>query len=233
MIKKLEQNAIKEEQERLDPIKAEGSDCDTDHLDSDRDSFVSGTVKQEMASDEEMMEELVGRDVTLPSNKDSKLWRLKVKPGMERHLVLRLTNKLIHNMNSGSPLMVLQVFECESSSGSVYVEAYKLSHVEQLTRGMGGIYSRGLKMIPISEMTDVMKACSTMRENPAQPMQWVRIAKGPFQGDLGLVQHVIDSSKVMVRLIPRYPESWHQPLDQNEAKQTPRSFNGLSAIIKG
>ena len=180
MIKKLEQNAIKEEQERLDPIKAEGSDCDTDHLDSDRDSFVSGTVKQEMASDEEMMEELVGRDVTLPSNKDSKLWRLKVKPGMERHLVLRLTNKLIHNMNSGSPLMVLQVFECESSSGSVYVEAYKLSHVEQLTRGMGGIYSRGLKMIPISEMTDVMKACSTMRENPAQPMQWVRIAKGPF-----------------------------------------------------
>lgn len=233
MIKKLEQNAIKEEQERLDPIKAEGSDCDTDHLDSDRDSFVSGTVKQEMASDEEMMEELVGRDVTLPSNKDSKLWRLKVKPGMERHLVLRLTNKLIHNMNSGSPLMVLQVFECESSSGSVYVEAYKLSHVEQLTRGMGGIYSRGLKMIPISEMTDVMKACSTMRENPAQPMQWVRIAKGPFQGDLGLVQHVIDSSKVMVRLIPRYPESWHQPLDQNEVKQTPRSFNGLSAIIKG
>jgi len=233
LIKKLEQNAIKEEQERLDPIKAEGSDCDTDHLDSDRDSFVSGTVKQEMASDEEMMEELVGRDVTLPSNKDSKLWRLKVKPGMERHLVLRLTNKLIHNMNSGSPLMVLQVFECESSSGSVYVEAYKLSHVEQLTRGMGGIYSRGLKMIPISEMTDVMKACSTMRENPAQPMQWVRIAKGPFQGDLGLVQHVIDSSKVMVRLIPRYPESWHQPLDQNEAKQTPRSFNGLSAIIKG
>jgi len=55
---------------------------------------------------------------------------------------------------------VLQVFECESSTGSIYLEAHKLSHVEQLTRGMSGIYSRGLKMIPISEMTDVMKACS-------------------------------------------------------------------------
>jgi len=55
-------------------MKAE--EYDTDHLDSDRDSFVSGAVKQEMGSDEEMMEELVGRDVTLPSNKDSKLWRL-------------------------------------------------------------------------------------------------------------------------------------------------------------
>jgi hypothetical protein len=71
---------------------------------------------------------------------------------------------------------------------------------------MGGIYSRGLKMIPISEMTDVMKACSTMRENPVQPMQWVRIKKGPFEGDLGLVQHVVDSHKVLVRLIPRFPE---------------------------
>ena len=62
--------------------------------------------------------------------------------------------------------MVLQVFECETSAGSVYVEAYKLSHVEQLTRGMSGIMRSGLKMIPISEMTDVMKACTTMRENP-------------------------------------------------------------------
>jgi transcription elongation factor SPT5 len=77
-----------------------------------------------------MVEFMVGRDVTLPSNKDSKLWRLKVKPGMERQLVMRLTNKLIHNLNNGTPLMVLQVFECETSAGSVYVEAYKLSHVE-------------------------------------------------------------------------------------------------------
>jgi len=42
-------------------------------------------------------------------------------------------------------------------------------------------------MIPISEMTDVMKACQKMKENPVQPMQWVRVKKGPFEGDLGLV----------------------------------------------
>lgn len=87
-----------------------------------------------------MLDQLVARDVNLPSNKDSKLWRLKVKPGEERQLVLRLTNKLIYNINNGTPLLVLQVFECENSSGSIYVEAYKLSHVEQLTRGMSGIY---------------------------------------------------------------------------------------------
>lgn len=165
---------------------------DEDLEEDDRDSFI---VKNEF--DHEMedfdMEQLVGRDVTLPSNRDSKLWRLKVKPGFERQIVLRLTNKLIHHLNIGQPLMVLQVFECETSQGSVYVEAYKLSHVEQLTRGMSGIYARGLKMIPIKEMTDVMKACSAMRENPVQPLQWVRIKKGPFAGDLALCQHVIDS----------------------------------------
>ena len=80
------------------------------------------------------------RGVSLPSNQDSKLWRLKVKPGMERQLVMRLTNKLINHFNSGQPLMVMQVFESENTAGVIFVEAYKLSHVEQLTRGMAGIY---------------------------------------------------------------------------------------------
>ena len=49
----------------------------------------------------------LARDVNLPSNMDSKLWRIKVKPGMERQLVMRLTNKLITHLNNGNPLMVL------------------------------------------------------------------------------------------------------------------------------
>lgn len=79
------------------------------------------------------------RAVTLPSSQDSKLWRLKVKQGMERVLVMRLTNKLFQRLNEGQPLMVLQIFECANTSSVIYVEAYKLSHVEQLTRGISGI----------------------------------------------------------------------------------------------
>jgi len=64
-------------------------------VESDRDSFiVKNEFEKEM--DDFDMEQLVGRDVTLPSNRDSKLWRLKVKPGAERQIVMRLTNKLIH-----------------------------------------------------------------------------------------------------------------------------------------
>ena len=72
----------------------------------------------------------LSRNVNLPSNMDSKLWRLKVKPGRERQLVFRLTNKLINNFNQGQPLMVMQVFESENTQGVIFVEAYKLCHVE-------------------------------------------------------------------------------------------------------
>ena len=121
---------------------------------------------------------------------------------------MRLTNKMINHFNDGHPLMVLQVFESENTSGVIFVEAFKLSHVEQLTRGMSGIYSRGLRMIPISEMTEVMKACRQMKESPVEAHQWVRINKGPFMEDLGLIEKVIGSKEALVRLIPRYPDFW-------------------------
>ena len=41
-------------------------------------------MKDEFSYDQEEIAQMIVRDVTLPSNKDSKLWRLKVKPGLER-----------------------------------------------------------------------------------------------------------------------------------------------------
>ena len=79
-IKKLEIRAKKEEQDVKLETKQDPSDPE---------------ASEAMEVDE------VERDVTLPSNMDSKLWRLKVKPGMERQLVMRLTNKLISHLNEG------------------------------------------------------------------------------------------------------------------------------------
>ena len=72
MIKRLEERykeeaLLKEE---------EGLDEDADLADSEFD-----------AADDDLMDVDAGtmaREVSLPSNMDSKLWRLKVKPGMER-----------------------------------------------------------------------------------------------------------------------------------------------------
>ena len=58
-----------------------------------------GEIDEVMEGEEADLE----RNVNLPSNMDSKLWRIKVKPGMERQLVMRLTNKLISHLNNGNP----------------------------------------------------------------------------------------------------------------------------------
>ena len=124
------------------------------------------------------------------------------------------------------------MFECENIQGAVFVEAYKLSHVEQLTRGIAGIYSRGLKMIPISEMTDVMKACQVMKECPVESKQWVRIAKGPFKDDLALVEKVLNSYKVILRVQPRIPDSWFNPIADDIKVKVPHTFRGLNILAK-
>ena len=92
VIKRLEEKFKDEQQDVKSELYSEYDDAD---------SFVVGD--EEIDAD---MEDLQ-RDVNLPSNMDSKLWRLKVKPGMERQLVMRLTNKLINHFNNGHPLMVM------------------------------------------------------------------------------------------------------------------------------
>lgn len=57
-----------------DDIKDELLDEDEDGMDYENSMY------DEMDVDTQDL----ARDVNLPSNKDSKLWRLKVKPGMER-----------------------------------------------------------------------------------------------------------------------------------------------------
>jgi len=128
-----------------------------DAPENDEEEKASHKVKLDEEADLEM--EDVSRDICLPSIKDSKLWRIKVTPGRERELVFKITNKLIEYLNLGNPLNVLEVFECKLSPGIIYCEAYKSQHVEKVLQGLSGVNLRSVQMIPINEMTEVMKSC--------------------------------------------------------------------------
>lgn len=67
-------------------------------------------------------------------------------------------------------------------------------------------------------MVDVMKACAISKEVPVVARQWVRISKGPFKNDLGLVEKTIDS-KALIRIIPRIPDAWLQPATKEEIEK--------------
>ena len=64
-------------------------------------------------------------------------------------------------------------------------------------------------MIPIAEMTEVMKTCIASKESPVEVHQWVRVVKGLYKDDLGLIEKQIGSKEVLVRLIPRIPDNWY------------------------
>ena len=62
-------------------------------------------------------------------------------------------------------------------------------------------------MIPINEMTEVMKTCKILRKERFQLHQWVRIKNGIYKDDLGIIDAVYGDKKALVRLIPRiHPE---------------------------
>ena len=165
--------------------------------------------------DDEKAEEDIQREICLPSIKDSKLWRIKVTPGRERELVFKITNKLIEYLNAGDPLNVLEVFESSLCQGIIYCEAYKSQHVEKVLQGLSGINHRSVTMIPINEMTEVMKGCRVVQKQRFQVHQWVRIKGGIYKDDLGLIEMVDGNRRAMVRLIPRIPDDFYEDATKN------------------
>lgn len=72
----------------------------------------------------------VAKHGLLPSIMDSKIWKVKCKAGLERSLVVQLLRKSFHFLNINRPFMLLTVFASEKSSGVIFIEAHKLSHVK-------------------------------------------------------------------------------------------------------
>jgi hypothetical protein len=96
------------------------------------------------------------------------MWRVKVLVGMERELVIKITNKLIDYLNRGKPLNVIDVFQSQLSPGLIYCEAYKSQHVDYVLQGLSGVNLKSVQMIPLNEMTDVMKSCQVVQKKRFQ-----------------------------------------------------------------
>lgn len=86
--------------------------------------------------------------------------------------------------------MILSVFNCDKASGCFFVEAHKLSHVQQIITGITGVLRKGIEMIPYKDMTHLIQSCSTLSETNVELYQWVRVKSGLYEGDLGLVEFI-------------------------------------------
>ena len=123
--------------------------------------------------------------------------------GRERDIIFSIMRKSIDLEYSNSPLEVFSAFQRDSLPGLIYIEARSVAHVEAAIKGLVGVYvSRGINLVPIEEMSSLLKLKKKVVE--IIPGSWVRIKRGKYAGDLAQVIDITENGEeVGLRFIPR------------------------------
>ncbi|OQV23554.1 Transcription elongation factor SPT5 [Hypsibius exemplaris] len=168
-----------------------------------RNKYAETSARDRALSDSQTSEDITKQSL-LPNVKDPNLWLVRCRQGEEKATVLQLQRKYLALLNSAEPLQIKSVLAVDGLKGHVYVEAFKKTHVTQAIEGISNL-RMGLmnqQMVPIKEMTDVLKVVRTTGAIRAK--QWVRIRTGINKDDLGQVEWVdYSQNTATVRLIPR------------------------------
>ncbi|CAG5115436.1 unnamed protein product [Candidula unifasciata] len=168
-----------------------------------RQKFGNVTTAERFGEGEEMSDEITQQG-RLPGVKDPNLWVVKCRMGEEKATIVHIMRKMITYQFTEEPLQIKSVVAKEGLKGYIYIEAFKQTHVKQAIEGIGalriGYYKQ--QMVPIREMTDVLKV---VKETASlKPKAWVRLKRGIFKDDLAQVDIVYPSqNEVELKLIPR------------------------------
>jgi transcription elongation factor SPT5 len=129
---------------------------------------------------------------------------VKCRPGAEKDTAILLMRKFLTMENTDSPLQIKSVIVPEGLKGYIYIESFKQTHVKQAITGVSNLKLGYWKqqMVPINEMTDVMKVVKDIIALRAGA--WVRLKRGIYRDDLARVEQVDPTrSQVILKMIPR------------------------------
>ncbi len=93
----------------------------------------------------------------------------------------------MHLLNPFQPLQIKSVVAVEGLKGYIYIEAYKQQHVKQAIEDIGNLRIGRWQqlMVPIKEMTDVMRVVKDT--SGLKQGSWVRIKRGMYKDDVAQV----------------------------------------------
>lgn len=129
---------------------------------------------------------------------------VKCRIGEEKATVLLLMRKFLTYQNTDDPLQIKSIVAPEGVKGYIYVEAYKQTHVKAAINNVGNLRMGQWKqeMVPIKEMTDVLKVVK--EQTGLKPKQWVRLRRGQYKDDIAQVDYVdMAQNSVHLKLLPR------------------------------
>ncbi|ELQ76051.1 RNA polymerase II transcription elongation factor DSIF/SUPT5H/SPT5, partial [Trachipleistophora hominis] len=126
----------------------------------------------------------------LPSTSSPKLWLVRVKPGKERQVLFKIISERHDNIYS--------VIIKDGLPGYVYLESFHKQSVLNAIDTCKFVGGR-VNVVPLDEMVEVM----TYRKNEIVLFSYVRMKKGRYKDDVGMIVEKISDEMVRVRLVPR------------------------------
>ncbi|KAG0672984.1 transcription elongation factor spt5 [Pichia californica] len=167
----------------------------------------------------------ISQRLLLPSVEDPLIWGIRVRNGKEKDLVKQIYARML---NMKGTQEVFSVFQRDSFSGYIYIEARRMDAVNHILESLPGIYNNvGKVLVPIEEYPDLLRPGSS-QESRLKPGSYVRVRIGRYKGDLGIVDNLAENDlEVRVKLVPRldYGRSNNSTIDPNTGKKRMTNFN--------
>lgn len=126
----------------------------------------------------------------LPNVSCPKLWLVRVKPGKERQVLFKIISERHDN--------IFSVVIKDGLPGYVYLESFHKQSVLNATDTCKFV-SKRVNVVPLDEMVEVL----TYRKNEIVLFSYVRMKKGRYKDDIGVIVGKISDEMVRVKLVPR------------------------------
>ena len=174
----------------------------------------------------------IPQNLLMPSVEDPSIWTILCKPGKERDIIMKISQKFVQQYKTKTPLKIFSVFERggpqSTMAGRIFVEARRKADVFEALNGVADVYphsQNGTTLAPVKEMPDLLRVKKT---DELQIGGYVRIKRGMYSGDLAMIQEVESNGlEVTVRLVPRLDYGLNE-----DDKATPMVTNNLGGDAK-
>lgn len=146
---------------------------------------------------------VIPQHLLLPSVNEPSIWGIRCKPGKEKELVRQCLRKKLSLQKSRNPLKIMSVFQRDTFTGYIYMEARNQQAVTVALKGLVNVYPQNMILVPIKEYVDLLRATKSA-ETELVPGAYVRLKRGKYGGDLAIVENLSENGlEVRLKLVPR------------------------------
>ncbi|CAG8748881.1 16470_t:CDS:10 [Gigaspora margarita] len=155
----------------------------------------------------------------IPDVHQPNMFVIRCKPGKEKDVVIQFMKQFKESEYSQHPLEILSVTCRDALKGYVYIEAWKLAHVQKAMTNINNLFLSQIKLVPLAERTHVLTI--KRKDIKLKEGSWAKVKKGKYAGDLVQIAVVYEegSTEVRIKCVPRIDEKDAKTMSVNPAKR--------------